>query len=422
MDGGFYNSSTYSPPSPWFKEFVYDEPCPLCSSHSHIVTECPRAHEFPEFIRKYINVTQGSQGYVYNEPCLICASHSHLVTECPQAYEFPELFQNDVNATQGSQEFVYNEPCPICFSYCHIFTECPKAHEFSEFVQKYNNTTQGCWNPSSNNSYSYTHSHEWKTHSNPSWTQESWVEDTKMSCLSSHYIAPPEQQPPSHAPLVASVVSMPYSAPSTPQQTQYQPPHWRNEDNELRTKVTNIEQQLEKMNSLLENFIMVQQTQGRFPTQTQPNPKSANCIEEIHEQVTITPKRVNLGEDESRELDIKIERKKREVEIVYKEDNGEMCDAHSERCSFEVEIISEDYETLAQDLVTPPKEFTQWEDKVELLDCATKFSIDVGLIDFLGVDKFNGVVDPYLIQLVNNLKTTLFKDGLAFQPYKERTN
>ncbi|GFY95433.1 hypothetical protein Acr_10g0008180 [Actinidia rufa] len=351
---GFYNSSTYSPPPPWFEEFVYDEPCPLCSSHSHIVTECPRAHEFPEFIRKYINVTQGSQGYVYNEPCLICASHSHLLTECPQAHEFPELFQNDVNTTHGSQEFVYNDPCQICFSYGHIFTKCPNAQEFSEFVQKYNNTTQGRLNPSSNNSYSYTHSHEWETHSNPSWTQEP----------------------------VASIVSMPYSALSTPQQTQYQPPHWRNEDNELHTKVTNleqsfinIEQHMEKMNSLLENLIIAQQTQEQ----------------------------------------------KREVEIFYEEDNGDVCDAQSEPCNFEVEIISEDHETLAQDLVTPSKEFTQWENKVELLDCPIKSSIDVGLIDFLGVDKFNGVVEPYLIQLVNNLKTTLFKDGLVVeQQYSRR--
>ena len=35
--------------------------------------------------------------------------------------------------------------------------------------------------------------------------------------------------------------------------------------------------------------------------------------------------------------------------------------------------------------------------KVELLDCLTKSSIDVGLIDFFGVDKFNRVVDLYLI-------------------------
>ncbi|GFY96846.1 hypothetical protein Acr_11g0011520 [Actinidia rufa] len=233
-----------------------------------------------------------------------------------------------------------------------------------------------------------------------------------MSCLSSHYIAPPEQPPPYHAPPIAPTV--PQALSPTPPHAQYQPPHRRNDDNELRTKVTNLEQShgrleqsfmnleqhMEKMNSLLENFIMAQQTQGRFPTQTQPNSISANCIEEIHEQVTITPKRVNLGENESRELDIEIERKKREVEIVYKEDNGEVCDVHSEPCSFEVEIISEDYETLAQDLVTPPKEFTQWEDKVELFDCPTKSSIDVGLIYFLGVDKFNGDKDPYLIQFI----------------------
>ena len=97
-----YNSSTYSPPPPWFEKFVYDEPCPLCSSHSHLVTECPKAHEFPYFIQKYNNGTQGPQRYVYDEPCLICSNH------------------------------------------CHIFTECPQAHEFLEFPHKYKNTTKGC--------------------------------------------------------------------------------------------------------------------------------------------------------------------------------------------------------------------------------------------------------------------------------------
>ena len=90
------------------------------------------------------------------------------------------------------QERVYNEPCPICSSHSHFVTECPQAHEFSEFVHKYVNTTQGCLNLSSNNSYSYTHNNEWETHSNSSWTQEPLVEDTNMSYLSSHYIAPPE--------------------------------------------------------------------------------------------------------------------------------------------------------------------------------------------------------------------------------------
>ena len=81
------------------------------------------------------------------------------------------------------------------------------------------------------------------------------------------------------------MVPMPYSAQPTPQSTKYQPPYRRNEDNELRTKFTNLEQQLKKMNYLLENFIMAQQTQGRFPAQPQQNPKPANCIEETHEQV-----------------------------------------------------------------------------------------------------------------------------------------
>ena len=63
------------------------------------------------------------------------------------------------------------------------------------------------------------------------------------------------------------------------QPAQYQPPHRKNEGHELRTKVTNLEQAQErlehsntsleqlmrKMNSLLESFIMAQQTQGRFP-------------------------------------------------------------------------------------------------------------------------------------------------------------
>ena len=39
------------------------------------------------------------------------------------------------------------------------------------------------------------------------------------------------------------------------------------------------------MNSLLENFIVSQQTKGRFPAQPQLNPKPGNYIEKIHEQV-----------------------------------------------------------------------------------------------------------------------------------------
>ncbi|GFS42092.1 hypothetical protein Acr_00g0078060 [Actinidia rufa] len=54
-----YKPSTYSPLSPWFEESIYNEPCPICFSHSHLVTECYRAHEFLEFIQKYVYATQG---------------------------------------------------------------------------------------------------------------------------------------------------------------------------------------------------------------------------------------------------------------------------------------------------------------------------------------------------------------------------
>ena len=68
--------------------------------------------------------------------------------------------------------------------------------------------------------------------------------------------------------------------------------HRRNKDHELHTKVINLEQahgrleqQIGKMNSLFENFIMAQQTQERFPAQRQQNFKPANYIEETYEQV-----------------------------------------------------------------------------------------------------------------------------------------
>ena len=72
------------------------------------------------------------------------------------------------------EEFVYNESCHICFSHSHFVTECYHAHEFLQFVQKYVYATQGCMNPSSDNSYSYTHNNEWKTYANSSQTQEPW--------------------------------------------------------------------------------------------------------------------------------------------------------------------------------------------------------------------------------------------------------
>ena len=82
------------------------------------------------------------------------------------------------------------------------------------------------------------------------------------------------------------MVPMPYPIqPESP--ALYQPLHRRNVDNDLLTKVTNLGQQLGKMNSLLKNFIVALQTQGLFPTQPQQNPKPTNCIEETHEQIQV---------------------------------------------------------------------------------------------------------------------------------------
>ena len=53
--------------------------------------------------------------------------------------------------------------------------------------------------------------------------------------------------------------------------------------------------------------------------------------------------------------------------------------------SFEVDIISEEQETLADKLVTPPKEPTQCENKIGLSNishaCPTNSFIEVELID-----------------------------------------
>ncbi|GFZ02203.1 hypothetical protein Acr_15g0008110 [Actinidia rufa] len=146
---------------------------------------------------------------------------------------------------------------------------------------------------------------------------------------------------------------MPYSAPQAPppvpQHAQYQPPHRRNEDNETRMKVTNLEQSfinvekhMGKVNSILESLVISQQMQGRFPAQPQQNPKPANCIEETHEQVqaittlrsgkeidkTIAPKRVIQGGEKSKDLGGESERQKLEEE--RKESKGKEYEHDSE--------------------------------------------------------------------------------------------
>ena len=96
-----------------------------------------------------------------------------------------------------------------------------------------------------------------------------------------------------------------------------------------------------------------------------------------------------------------------------------MCETYSEPTNLEVENSLEDHQNLTQELVAPSNEPTQCEDKVELLnfspDVLTNSFITVVLIDFLGVDKFNWVVDPYFVQLINNFKTNLVENVLVVE-------
>ena len=272
------------------------------------------------------------------------------------------------------EEFVYNEPCPICFSHSHLVTECYRAHEFPEFVQNYVYASQGCMNPNSNNSYSYTHNNEWEPYTNSSWTQEPWVDDANTSYLPSHYIAPLEQH----------------------YQHDYLPLLQENpdfEDSMLQT-LRDYEAGAEKLVSSLQS-----------------------CTESISELGIQVDKLVHMF-NEQKEREFLTQGQQEPVweeETNCEGENNEMCEAQSEPSNFEVEVISKDHEPRTQHLVTPSKEVTKCEDKVELLEYSTKSSIDVGLIDFLGVDKFNWVVDPYLVQFVNNLKITLIKDRLVVE-------
>ncbi|GFY96721.1 hypothetical protein Acr_11g0010270 [Actinidia rufa] len=105
-----------------------------------------------------------------------------------------------------------------------------------------------------------------------------------------------------------------------------------------------------KMNSLLENFITAQQTQGRFLAQPQQNPKPANYIDETHEQVhaiitlrsgkeidkTIAPKEVNHGKNgESRRLIQESESEKKKTEEKDHESNSELFKKASNEITME---------------------------------------------------------------------------------------
>ena len=103
-----------------------------------------------------------------------------------------------------------------------------------------------------------------------------------------------------------------------------------------------------------------------------------------------------------------------EVETYSERHNAGLWETQSELSSFEVDLINEEHENLTQELVAPLNELTQCVDEVELFS-QTKSFIDVEIIDILGVENFNWVMNPYFVQLINKLKTTSIKNGLVVE-------
>ena len=160
-------------------------------------------------------------------------------------------------------------------------TECYRAHEFTEFVQKYAYATQGSMNPSSDNSYSYTHNNEWEPYANSFWTQQPWVNDANTSYRSSHYIAPPKQ-PNQH------------DYPPLPQENpKFEDSTWQ--------KLAKLEIQMDRLvmwPKLAKLEIQLEQLEHRFNGQ------------EEHESLTQGKQELVWKED-----------------TLCKKDNGEMCEA-----------------------------------------------------------------------------------------------
>ncbi|GFS37337.1 hypothetical protein Acr_00g0051420 [Actinidia rufa] len=181
--------------------------------------------------------------------------------------------------------------CVLCDTMDHCTEVCPIVAGVKETRGQVN--VVGQFSRNGGNPYSNTYNPGWRNHPNFGWRQEGQQNMQNFSQNSQNFQSQqqPYQAPHSYPTQTAAPQPqpMPYSAPQAPppvpQHAQYQPPHRRNEDNEMRTKVTSIEQQLGKMNSILESLVISQQMQRQFPAQPQQNPKPANCIEETHEQV-----------------------------------------------------------------------------------------------------------------------------------------
>ncbi|GFZ09394.1 hypothetical protein Acr_20g0012020 [Actinidia rufa] len=355
QDCDSHNVSTYSPPPPWSEELLYTE------SHHDMTSIGQGTYGQQNFADIYS--PQGQYPLVQD------------VYQYSQKQSLEDTLQSFLQYQQIScpqpihEEVMYNEPCPICFSHSHFVTECPQAREFPEFVQKNVNTTHGCLNPSSDNSYSYTQDNEWETHSNSSWTQEPWEDDSNTFCPPSQFTAPSEQ----------------------PCQHYYRPLLLENPD--------------------LEDSML--QTLQDYEASIQTFASTCQSITELEIQVDKLVQPFS-GHEEQESLTQAQQEQICEVETISERHNGELWETESELNSFEVEHNSEDHENLTQELIAPLKELTQFVGKVELFS-PTKSFIDVEQIDILGVENFNWVVDPYFVQLINKLKTTLIENGLVVE-------
>ena len=179
QDWDSHHVSTYSPPPPWSEELLYTE------SHHDMTSIGQGSYGQQNFTNIY-----SPRGQYPLVPNVYQPSQNQSLEDTLQSFL---QTQRILWPQSNHEEVVCNEPCPICSSHSHFVTECPQAREFPEFVQKYVNTTQGCLNSGSDNLYSYTQDNEWETHSNFSWTQEPWVDDSNTFCSPSQFTAPSEQ-------------------------------------------------------------------------------------------------------------------------------------------------------------------------------------------------------------------------------------
>ncbi|GFS29040.1 hypothetical protein Acr_00g0005100 [Actinidia rufa] len=290
QDWDSHHVSTYSPPPPWSEELLYTE------SHHDMTSIGQGTYGQQNFADIY-----SPQGQYPLVPGVYQYSQKQSLEDTLQSF----LQYQQISCPQPIHEDVmYNEPCPICFSHSHFVTECPQAREFPEFVQKYVNTTHGCLNPSSDNSYSYTSRNEWETHSNSSWTQESWVDDSNTFCPPSQFIAPSEQPCQHYYPLLP------------PENSDF-------EDSML--------QSLQEYESTIQTFAATCQSIAELGIQTDKL---------VH---------MDLGHEEQESLINTKMKKVWEVETINERHNGELWETESELNSFEVEHISEDHENLTQE-------------------------------------------------------------------------